>query len=236
MTANRELAWEGCVNVRDLGGLGRITPGAVVRMEAPTALTAEGWAAMWDYGVRTILDLRAENEVRPEHAARPSGIATVRIPLDPEPGTAFHEHWAPIDNLATPLYFPALLAEYADRVTAAVRAIAEAEPGCVVFHCAGGKDRTGLLALVLLAFAGAEPDEIIADYLLTFERMREVYASFGARDQLVAAGESAARQGTTVEGSLRSTIDGLKMPDYLVANGISEAGLAALAARLTRRD
>lgn len=235
MAANRDLAWEGCVNVRDLGGLGRVKPGALVRMEAPTTLTARGWASMSDYGVRTILDLRADDGAKPEHATRPAGIATVCVPLDPEPGTAFHDHWAPIENLATPLYFPALPAEYPDRVTAAVRAIAEAEPGCVVFHCAGGKDRTGLLALVLLALAGAEPDEIIADYLLTFERMRETYAALGARDQLVAAGQSAARQGTTVEGSLRSTIEGLKMPDYLLDNGISRAGLAALEDRLSRK-
>ena len=33
---DRDLLWDGCVNARDLGGLGEIRPGAVVRMEAPT--------------------------------------------------------------------------------------------------------------------------------------------------------------------------------------------------------
>ena len=185
MIANRDLAWDGCLNARDLGGLGRVKRGALVRMEAPTALTAAGWAAAWDHGVRTVLDLRAEDEDGPDQTPRPSGITTVRVPLDPEPGTPFHDRWAPIDNLATPLYFPALLEEYADRVTAAVKAVVDAAPGCVVFHCSGGKDRSGLLALVLLAAAGASPDEIIADYLLTFDRMRETYAAMGVRDQLV---------------------------------------------------
>jgi len=41
----RELSWDGCVNVRDLGGLGQIRPGAVVRMEAPKRLSEAGWAA-----------------------------------------------------------------------------------------------------------------------------------------------------------------------------------------------
>lgn len=232
--ADRDLAWEGGVNARDLGGLGRIRPGAVVRMAAPTRLTAAGWASAWDYGVRTVIDLRAEGEAgdEPDEAPRPAGITTVRVPLDPEPGTAFHEHWIPIDNMATPLYLPALLAEYPDRVVAAVRAIATAAPGCVVVHCSGGKDRTGLIALVLLAAAGAEPAEIVADYLLTFERMKPVYDALGIRDQLLAVGERCAKRGTTIEASLSSTIAGLTMPDYLLANGLAEADLAALETRL----
>ena len=43
----RELAWDSCVNARDLGGLGRIRPGALVRMEQPGHLTEAGWAAAW---------------------------------------------------------------------------------------------------------------------------------------------------------------------------------------------
>ena len=233
MIANRGLAWDGCLNARDRGGLCRVKRGALVRMEAPTALTAAGWAAAWDHGVRTVLDLRAEDEDGPDQTPRPSGITTVRVPLDPEPGTPFHDRWAPIDNLATPLYFPALRGEYADRVTASLKSVFDAAPGCVVFHCSGGKDRSGLLALVLLAAAGASPDEIIADYLLTFDRMRETYAAMGVRDQLVAVGERCAKQGTTIEASLNSTLAGLKMPDYLLANGLSQADLAALDARLT---
>ena len=234
MNANRDLVWDGCVNVRDLGGLGGIRPGALVRMEAPTRLSAEGWAAAWNHGVRTVLDLRAadEAEAMPDHAPRPAGITTVRVPLDPEPGTSFHDRWQPIDNLATPLYLPALLAEFPERVTAAVRAVAGAAPGCVAFHCSGGKDRTGLLAVVLLAFAGAEPEEIVADYLLTFDRMRQRYADAGIRDQLVAVGERLAKHGTTIEASLTSTVAGLRMPGYLLDNGLSEAELAALRARL----
>ena len=64
-----------------------------------------------------------------------------------------------------------------------------AAPGCVVFHCAGGKDRTGLLALVLLTLAGAAPEEIVADYLLSYERMKQQYDELGFRDQLIAVTE-----------------------------------------------
>jgi len=225
-------AWDGCVNVRDLGGLGRIRPGAVVRMEAPGRLTEAGWAAAWAHGVRTVLDLRDAGEGEPDRAPRPAGITTVQVPQDPV-GTPFYEHWKTIDNLASPLYFPAMPAERPQPVVTAVRAIATAAPGCVVFHCAGGKDRTGLLALVLLTLAAATPDEIIADYLLTYDRMKQRYEEIGAPDQLTAVQELLASRNTTIEASLTSTITSLAMPGFLLDNGLSGTELTALHTRLT---
>jgi protein-tyrosine phosphatase len=60
-----ELSWEGCVNVRDLGGLGRIRLGAAIRREAPRRLSAAGWAAAWAHGVRTVVELRNADEYEP---------------------------------------------------------------------------------------------------------------------------------------------------------------------------
>ena len=228
----RDLSWEGCVNARNLGGLGQVMPGAVVRMEAPVRLSEAGWAAAWTYGVRTVVDLRDAGERDPDGAPRPAGITTVHVPQDPV-GTPFYENWTKIDNLASPLYYPAMLAEYPRRVVTAVRAIANAAPGCVVFHCASGKDRTGLLALVLLTLAAATPEEIVADYLLTYDRMKQRYNAIGARDQLTAVRELLASRDTTIEASLTSTIASLTMPDFPLENGLSSAELAALRARLT---
>jgi protein-tyrosine phosphatase len=156
----------------------------------------------------------------------------VQVPLDPA-GTPFYEHWKKIDNLASPLYFPAMLAEHPQPVVTAVRAIASAAPGCVVFHCAGGKDRTGLLALVLLTLAGAAPEEIIADYLLSYGRMKQRYDELGVPDQLTAVNELLASRSTTIEASLTSTIASLTMPGFLLGNGLSGTELAALRTRLT---
>lgn len=228
----RELSWDGCVNVRDLGGLGQIRPGAVVRMEAPTRLSEAGWAAAWTHGVRTVLDLRDADERMPDRAPRPAGITTVQVPQHPV-GTPFYEHWKKIDNLSSPLYFPAMLAEHPEPLVTAVRAIANAAPGCVVFHCVGGKDRTGLLALLLLTLAGAAPEEIIADYLLTYDRMKQRYDELGASDQLAAVSEFLASHNTTIEASLTSTIASLTMPGFLLENGLSDTELAALYTRLT---
>jgi hypothetical protein len=201
-------------------------------MEAPTRLSEAGWAAAWAYGIRTVVDLRDSDECVPDHVPRPAGITTVQTPLDPV-GTPFYEQWAKIDNLASPLYFTALLVEHPELVVTAVRAIANAAPGGVVFHCAGGKDRTGLLALVLLTLAKAAPEEIIADYLLTYDRMKQRYDELGVRDQLTAVTELLTARHTTLEASLTSTIAALTMPDFLLENGLSDTELAALSTRLT---
>ncbi len=219
-----ELSWDGCDNVRDLGGLGRLRPGAVVRMEAPTRLSEQGWAAVWDYGVRTVVDLRNPDEREAELAPRPAGITTVNAPLDPV-GTPFIEHWVKVDGLGSPLYYPPLLAKYPELVIGAVRAIVNAAPGCVVFHCASGKDRTGLLSLVLLTLVEATPEEIIADYLLTYARQQPLHAKVT---------ELLATHDTTFEASLAATIAAVPMPDFLLENGLSDTELAALRTRLTQ--
>jgi protein tyrosine/serine phosphatase len=57
-------------------------------------------------------------------------------------------------------------------VAAAVRAVANAPAGGIVIHCAGGKDRTGLLTAFLLHLAGVAEEDIASDYALSEERLR----------------------------------------------------------------
>ncbi|MBB3050038.1 hypothetical protein FHS23_001033 [Prauserella isguenensis] len=229
---DRNLTWDGCVNVRDLGGLGRVSPGAVVRMEEPSTLTGAGWTAAWDHGVRTIVDLRDPCERTPDDAPRPDGMTTVRMPVEPV-GTPFHDRWRRIDRLASPLHYTAMLDEHGHAVVAAVRAVATAAPGGVAIHCSGGKDRTGLVALVLLTFAGATTDEICADYLLSYGRLQPRFDAMGAGDQLAAVTGLLADHGTTIEDSVAATVSHLRMPDFLLDGGLSKADLGALDIRLT---
>ena len=65
-----------------------------------------------------------------------------------------------------------MLTTHPGPVVAVVRAIAHAEPGCVAFHCAGGKDRTGLVVAMSLVVAGVEPEVVAADYALTEARLQ----------------------------------------------------------------
>ncbi|GAA1201067.1 tyrosine-protein phosphatase [Prauserella alba] len=232
VACDRSLTWDGCVNVRDLGGLGHVAPGAVVRMEEPATLTEAGWAAVWAHGVRTFVDLRDPCEHTADQAPRPEGVTTVHAPLDPV-GTPFYDRWQRIDKLGSPLHYPAMLEEHPHPVVAAVRAIATAAPGGVAVHCAGGKDRTGLVSLVLLAFAGATVDEICADYLLSYPRMQPRFDAMGAGDQLTVVTGLLADHSTTIEDSIAATVAHLNMPDFLLDGGLSKSDLAALRTRLT---
>jgi protein-tyrosine phosphatase len=85
---------------------------------------------------------------------------------------------------------------------------------------------------VLLTLAGAAPEEIIADYLLSYDRMKQRYDEIGVPDQLAAVNELLASRDTTIEASLTSTIASLTMPDFLLVNGLSATELAALRTRL----
>ena len=81
MTVTRQLSWEGCNNVRDLGGMTTTSGyknrwGAVVRSDHPAKLTAAGWSALYAHGIRTIISLRTHglDETFSETAPRPADL------------------------------------------------------------------------------------------------------------------------------------------------------------------
>lgn len=234
-TIDRRLTWDGCFNVRDLGGLptsdGRlIRHGALVRADKVGGLSADGWAALVAHGVRTIVDLRDPSEHQPDLAPRPAHMVTVSSPLEDQTDTAF---WAQYRSLSsTPLYCRPFLERFPRRIAAALAAIAEAEPGGVVVHCAAGRDRTGMVTLVLLALLRVAPDAIVEDYLLSAEGLRRRSEHQGREDEDVAAQAILGRAGTTAADELTSLLTTLDPVAYLRAGGLSASRLDALRARL----
>jgi protein-tyrosine phosphatase len=237
MTDGRNLTWDGCYNVRDLGGLHtadghRTRHGAVVRSERPDGLTAAGRSALRGYGVRTIVDLRNDHE-RATDAVRPTDIATVRVPLeqdllaDPE-----YKRWGERGLLATPLYYRDFLSRWPERAAAGVAAVAHAQPGGVLIHCGLGRDRTGLIAMLLLALVGVAPEEIAADYELSTGRTRPVYARLGLEDDSNAIKALLDRENTSARAVILATLASLDVAACLRAGGLAAVGLAAVRARL----
>jgi protein tyrosine/serine phosphatase len=175
LTAARDLSWDGCTNVRDLGGLptadGRETRfRSLIRADAVDRLRPSGWAALRDYGVRTIVDLRNDDE-RLEPAELPDGVELVHLPLDRlDEDPDFWAEWMNGPQFSTPLYYGPFLERFPHSLNAVLDAIEAAPPGGVVFHCVGGRDRTGLVAIAVLAAAGVEPEAIAADYVRAAER------------------------------------------------------------------
>jgi hypothetical protein len=163
--SQRHLDWQGCFNVRDLGGLrttdGRRTrPRRIVRADALDGLTASGWAALSAHGVRTVIDLRDDDERGVDAAPRPAWVTTVHLPLDGSEDREFWDAWDSGPQFATPLYYGPHLQRFPERSAAVLSAIARAEPGGVVFHCASGRDQ-GPLVEAFLADRGTSGVELI---------------------------------------------------------------------------
>ncbi len=168
MTSGRQrvLAWDGCINVRDLGGLpledgGETGFGVVVRADSIRALSEAGWRALGDYGVRLAVDLRGDAEC----ADDPPGelpIDVVRFPMDGREIPVIWE-WPTMREA-----YLGLLAGFQREFAGAVAAIARADATAVV-HCHGGRDRTGLVSGLILRLAGVPLEAIAADHALSDE-------------------------------------------------------------------
>jgi hypothetical protein len=179
--------------------------------------------------VRTIIDLRNDDELRPDVAPRPADVATLHLALDGIEDAEFWERWK---EQAPPLYYGPFLGRFPGRVVAVMAAVANARPGGVLIHCVGGRDRTGLVAMLLLAVAGVGADAIADDHALSAERLVEMYAHTGEPDQGELIDGFLEREGTTARELILTTLASLDVEGYLRAAGLAEDDLAAVRARL----
>ena len=185
MLRSRDLVWDGCLNVRDLGGHqtedgGETRFGAVVRADSVSQLSEAGWKALTAYGVRTVLDLRGEHE-RDDDPPGDLPVEVLHIPFMEASEAEWEEIAEEIEGAAaaapdvatsTRDVYLIFLERFGANVAAALKAVAHAPDGGVVVHCVGGKDRTGLLVAFLLHLAGVPDEEVAADYALSEERLR----------------------------------------------------------------
>jgi protein tyrosine/serine phosphatase len=195
MTAGRWINLDGAGNVRDLGGLatsdGRTTrPGRLIRSDTPQMLTAGDVHRLVDgLGLRTVIDLRTPGEARREGRGPLADTAVTyrNIPFLPDsylvPGDP--EHRLIVERRAREEQADHYL-EYVERpgspVADAVRLLTQADALPALFHCATGKDRTGVLAALVLELVGVPRETIVADYVLTNERIRQVQRRLADRD------------------------------------------------------
>ena len=175
----RWLPMEGCVNFRDLGGY-RNGSGQTVRWrrlyrsDALQDMTqADTALAIDELNIGLVVDLRNSDEAeRDGRGPLPDAGADYRhIPLLEERGFPPFTGQDVVERLSTTYQW--LAHNSGARVATAVNAIAEAEGG-VVFHCSAGKDRTGLMAAMLLEVLGVDAETIEADYLLTNEAVEGI--------------------------------------------------------------
>ena len=244
---DRRLAWDGCLNVRDLGGHptedGAETRfGAIVRADSVRQLTDEGWHALVDYGIRTLVDLRLHEELEADPPSE-LPVDVVHVSLFGRPSRAY---WSEIDALgaaaadqtaATRDVYLRLLDDNRANVAAAISAVAKADDGGVLVHCQAGKDRTGLVTALLLRLAGVPHLEIAADYAASAEALSEVLSYWVDEADDPAERERRRRQSATPAGAMQGVLESLEqqhgsISGFLSACGVSDDELAAARARL----
>lgn len=162
----------------------------------------------------------------------PTGMQRVQVPLDGVEDTSFWRYLNDERLNGTPLYYRPFLQRKADRCAAVVSAVARAQPGGVLFHRSAGRDRTGLVTLLLLALVGVAPEIIAADYELTAEPLRALFAVMGRDDDGPIIEQILADKGTTVREAILATLDGFDVRAYLLAAGVSSDDVAAVRSRL----
>lgn len=187
------LPYPGIHNIRCLGGYDtdrgmRTRADAIWRGCALNGIEAAHHEDLLARGLSTIIDLRRDDEIAhaPNPLANDPRVVYVNIPL--------FDGLAPIDQMAeetggtfdfTHRYIRAL-DECQDNMAQVLRTIASAAPGGVYFHCTAGKDRTGMIAMLLLANAGVPRDIIAEEYGLTtrlgaslMDQLRDIIISRG---------------------------------------------------------
>jgi hypothetical protein len=110
-------------------------------------------------------------------------------------------------------------------------ALAESDGG-VVFHCGGGRDRTGLITLLLLGLAGVDPEAIVADYSMDDDTLYAHRAGHGRPDDRAEAAALLTARGTDARSVVRHVQATWEPNAYLRAAGVSEADISQLRARL----
>ncbi|MEV0848070.1 tyrosine-protein phosphatase [Streptomyces sp. NPDC049954] len=177
---NRHLAFERLHNFRDLGGYrtrnGRTTRWSTLyRSDSLAKLRGADLERFRDLGVRTVVDLRHPWEIE----------GTGRVPdtegLDFRNLSVEHRAWdqGRLGEVSDPWRY--LADRYAEVAVDGTRELAEVltvlahGEGPLVFHCASGKDRTGIVAALVLTLVGVDEDAVAADFALTelaTERLR----------------------------------------------------------------
>lgn len=185
---DRKLPFTGAFNFRDLGGY-RARAGQTVRWR--TLYRADALHRLPDdeldhlavMGVRTVLDLRTNHEVeRGRIQADHLGIVHLHLPL-------LVSVWKQedLDSEAAPELvlgrrYTEMLDAGAPAIAQALRTLADPAQVPAVFHCAAGKDRTGVLAALVLALLGVDEDTILGDYALTTDAMHQILARYRAEN------------------------------------------------------
>jgi protein-tyrosine phosphatase len=185
----RWLDIDGAYNVRDLGGYetvdGRRTRWRkFLRTDNLHKLTDLAQSDLVNYGLGTVIDLRRTRETieTPNVFAQSPNVEYIHANMigdtdPPDYGTL------PVDGVKSPAWvsrsYQILLDARQDAIREILGTLSRSDGHTAIFHCAGGTDRTGIIAALLLGLAGVPHDTIAEDYALSAEGIRARFLAEG---------------------------------------------------------
>ncbi len=235
----RLLPIAGAFNIRDLGGYahagGETRWRRILRGDGLHRLTPQGIEDLVAAGVVMVVDLRHDNEL----ASHPNPFR--------DHATVAYRHLSLFEDLAPSamtggdvlldLYIEAL-ERRGPAIAGILAALAEGPDGTVLFHCTAGKDRTGLIAALILALAGVEARTIVEDYARTGTHIAPLLATILAEAEARGMDPEGLRPLLACEPlTMTRTLEHIERrwgsaDGYLAAVGLDAATATRLRARL----
>ena len=236
------LPLEGTVNTRELGGYPTADGGgtayhAFLRSDELSYLTEEDADFLLKYGVSLIVDLRSESNFvnYPDRAV--GDVPVVNVPIYEivtEEDTNRYNELVSAGEYYIERVYDFVIAN-GTRMRECFEAIAAAE-GCVLFHCQIGKDRTGIVAALLMQLAGCDDYDILTNYMVSRVNLTRDASYLATWNSELAPAtrsqyESAVESGEYI---LKLIAERGGARQYLLDCGVSEAALDRIRARLVQ--
>ncbi|MDR1690041.1 MAG: tyrosine-protein phosphatase [Clostridiales bacterium] len=166
-------------NVRDLGGYPTLSGGVTswhkfLRADNLSGIEQADISFLKNYGVSAVIDLRSEDEILafPNPFSAAIGVSYENIPLM---NLSIHDILKSIgDNPSAflPAYYLSLIENSQTAIKEIFEFFAKHENGCTLYHCTAGKDRTGIISVLLLWLADVGRFDIISNYEATYTNLR----------------------------------------------------------------
>jgi protein-tyrosine phosphatase len=225
------------INCRELGGMplrdGHVfRSGLFLRSGAPSELkTREEFEQVKAYGVKNVIDFRGITEL--ERCGNPfrddADTNFYSIPLFiGDPGDVNNDTMQFLRTHHLGDYYVIIMEQLGDKVAQVLRILLNAE-GLTLYHCAHGKDRTGVISAILYLIAGADREDIVTNYKVSYDYLEDFL-----KPLIDAAPDDMKHTLRSDEINIRIFLKYLddkwdgKVENYLISNGMSESEIKAL--------